>query len=111
VTIFKPGDDIVTGLRALDTPGHTQGHVAFEIAGDGGLIVGADALTHPLISFRHPQWRPVADHVAEQAVATRLRLLDRLATDRLKLIGFHLPYPGVGIVERTSGSYRFVPMA
>jgi len=36
---------------------------------------------------------------------------DRLAADRSKLIGFHLPYPGVGTVERMDGAYRFVPVA
>lgn len=108
VTTVKPGDDIVTGLRVLATPGHTQGHVAFELAGGDGLIVGGDALTHPLISFQHPEWRPAADHVPDQAVATRRALLDRLATNRAKLIGFHLPYPGVGVVERKDGAYRFV---
>ena len=108
VKMVKPGDDIVTGLRVLATPGHTQGHVALELAGGDGLIVGGDALTHPLISFRHPEWRPAADHVPDQAVTTRRALLDRLATDRAKLIGFHLPYPGVGVVERKDGAYRFV---
>jgi hypothetical protein len=49
--------------------------------------------------------------VPEQAAATRARLLDRLATDRAKLIGFHLPYPGVGIVERKDLAYRFVRVA
>jgi hypothetical protein len=27
------------------------------------------------------------------------------------LIGFHLPYPGVGTVERKNSAYRFVPAA
>lgn len=108
VTMVKPGDDIVTGLRVISTPGHTQGHVSLELAGGDGLIVGGDALTHPLISFQHPEWRPTADHVPEQAVETRRKLLDRLATDKIELIGFHLPYPGVGVVERKDGTYRFV---
>ena len=108
VKMVKPGDDIVTGLRVIDTPGHTQGHVAFELAGGDGLIVVGDALTHPLISFQHPEWRTAADHVPDQAVATRRALLDRLATDHAKLIGFHLPYPGVGVVEQKDGAYRFV---
>jgi glyoxylase-like metal-dependent hydrolase (beta-lactamase superfamily II) len=108
VKMFKPGDDIITGLRAVATPGHTQGHVSLELAGGDGLIVGGDVLTHPLISFAHPEWKPTADHVPDQAVETRKRLLDRLAADRLKLIGFHLPYPGVGTVERKDGAYRFV---
>jgi glyoxylase-like metal-dependent hydrolase (beta-lactamase superfamily II) len=66
-------------------------------------------LTHPVISFQHPEWRTTADHQPERAIATRKRLLDRLATDRTRLIGFHLPYPGVGVVERKDGAYRFVP--
>lgn len=108
VKMFKAGDDIVTGLRAIATPGHTQGHVALELAGGDGLIVGGDVLTHPLISFAHPEWKPTADHVPNVAVETRNRLLDRLAVDRSRLIGFHLPYPGVGAVERKDGAYRFV---
>lgn len=109
--MMMPGDDIVTGLRVLDTPGHTQGHVSLELAGGEGLIVGGDALTHPLISFQHPGWKTIADHVPEQAIETRKKLLDRLAADRMKLIGFHLPYPGVGMVERKDSAWRYVPAA
>src|SRR5689334_9541465 len=108
VRMVKPGDDVVTGVRVLATPGHTQGHVSLEVAGGDGLVIGGDALTHALISFRHPEWRPQADHVPDLAAATRARLLDRLATDRMKLIGFHLPWPGVGHVERKDRAYRFV---
>ena len=108
VKMFKPGDEIVTGLAILDTPGHTQGHVSLALAGGDGLIVGGDVLTHQLVSFMHPEWKPAADHVPDLAVATRRKLLDRLATDKSKLIGFHLPYPGVGVVERKDNAYRFV---
>jgi glyoxylase-like metal-dependent hydrolase (beta-lactamase superfamily II) len=108
VKIYKAGDDIVTGLRAIATPGHTQGHMSLELAGGESLIVGGDVLTHPLISFAHPEWRPTADHVPDVAVETRKRLLDRMAADRARLIGFHLPYPGIGTVERRDGAYRFV---
>ena len=111
VKLVNAGDDIVAGLRIIDTPGHTQGHVSIELAGSDGLIVGGDVLTHPLISFQYPQWKTIADHVPDQAIATRRKLLDRLATDRSKLIGFHLPYPGIGVVDRKDAAYRFVPAA
>jgi glyoxylase-like metal-dependent hydrolase (beta-lactamase superfamily II) len=111
VTLVNAGDEIVAGLRLIDTPGHTQGHVSLELAGGDGVIVAGDVLTHPLISFQHPDWKPIADHVPDQAIATRRKLLDRLAVDRSKVIGFHLPYPGVGLVERKDGAYRFVPAA
>jgi len=111
VTLVNAGDEIVAGLRLIDTPGHTQGHVSLELAGGDGVIVGGDVLTHPLISFQHPDWKPIADHLPDQAIATRRKLLDRLAIDRSMLVGFHFPYPGVGLVERKDGAYRFVPAA
>jgi glyoxylase-like metal-dependent hydrolase (beta-lactamase superfamily II) len=108
--MVKGGDEIVPGLSVVDTPGHTQGHISLALAGNDGLTVGGDVLTHPLISFRHPEWRSPADHVPDQAVTTRRKLLDRLVADRSRLIGFHLPYPGLGTVERRDGAYRFVPI-
>ena len=111
VRMVKAGDEIVAGLRVIDTPGHTQGHVSFELTGGEGLIVGGDVLTHPMISFQYPEWKPIADHVPDKAIATRRKLLDQLAKDRSKFIGFHLPYPGVGTVERKDSAYRFVPAA
>ena len=113
VRLIKPGDDIVAGMGAIDTAGHTPGHLAIEIAaGREALIVLADALTHPTISFAHPDWMPAADHFdPERAVATRKTLLDRLATDRNRVIGYHLPFPGIGFVERDGAAYRFVPIS
>jgi len=95
----------------LDTSGHTAGHVSIEIsAGPDAMVVLGDALTHPTISFAHPDWVPTADHHdARGAAAMRRRLLDKLATDRQHVIGFHLPFLGVGRVESIGRAYRFVP--
>jgi hypothetical protein len=74
------------------------------------MVVLSDALTHIIISFAHPDWMPAADHHDPQrAAAVRKTLLDKLATDRERGIGFHLPSLGIGIVERSRSSYRFVP--
>ncbi|MCB0057674.1 MAG: hypothetical protein KDE45_11630, partial [Caldilineaceae bacterium] len=106
---LKPGQEIVPGIRAFDTPGHTQGHISLEIAGGGEtLVVLGDALTHPVISFQYPDWRPAADHVPEQAAETRKKLLDRLATEKSRVIGYHLPFPGIGRVEKKDGAYSYV---
>ncbi len=106
---IKTGDDIVTGMRLIATPGHTQGHASLEIAGGSEtLMVLGDALTHPVISFAHPDWRPAADHEPERAVETRKKLLDRLATEKARVIGYHLPFPGTGRVEKKGTSYLYV---
>lgn len=105
---IKPGDDIVSGLRVIATPGHTQGHISLELAGGSeSLVILGDALIHPVISFAHPEWRPAADHQPDVAAATRKALLDRLATDKSRVIGYHLPFPGVGRVERKGSSYVY----
>jgi glyoxylase-like metal-dependent hydrolase (beta-lactamase superfamily II) len=107
-TRLKGGDNIVPGLRALETPGHSPGHIAIEVAGGDGLIVGGDAITHYLLSFGYPKWPSQGDQDNDLAATTRARLLDRLAADKTRLIGYHLPYPGTGHAERKDGAYRFV---
>ena len=108
ISMFKPGAELVTGLRAIDTSGHTPGHVSFEV-GDGKSLVAVlgDALTHPVVSFEYPDWQPAMDQEADKAVATRKRLLDRLAADKHQLIGYHLPEPGLGRVVRKGQGFAF----
>ena len=109
--LIAPGTDIASGIRAIDTAGHTAGHIGVEIAsGNEMVVVLADALMHPIISFAHPEWSPAADHHdPERAIATRKQLLGRLASEKSLAIGFHLPFPGLGHVEMDGFAYRFVP--
>ena len=109
--LIAPTADIASGIRSIDTSGHTAGHISLEItSGNEALLVLADALTHPTISFAHPEWSPAADHHdADRAVATRKSLLGRLASDKSLAIGYHLPFPGLGRVEAQGSAYRFVP--
>ncbi|MBL8590366.1 MAG: MBL fold metallo-hydrolase [Methylobacteriaceae bacterium] len=110
VQTFRPGAEVAPGVVALDTAGHTPGHVAFAVSGGGAsLVVLGDALTHPALSFRRPDWATGADQDPAQAVATRKKLLDRLATDRLPFIGYHLPTPGLGRAEAKDGAWRYLP--
>jgi glyoxylase-like metal-dependent hydrolase (beta-lactamase superfamily II) len=108
LTTVKAGDDIIGGMRILDTPGHTPGHISLELAGGDGLIVVGDVLANAAVSFAHPEWRFAIDTVPEVAIASRRRLLDRAAAERTRLIGSHWPYPGLGMAERSGGAYRFV---
>ena len=108
---IEPGREIVAGIRMLDASGHTAGHMCVELSsGRESMVVLGDALTHPIVSFAHPQWMPAADHHDPQrAAAVRKSLLEKLATERQRVVGFHLPFPGTGFVERGGSSYRFVP--
>lgn len=106
---FKPGDDIITGMATLETGGHTPGHISLEIShGNETFLVLGDALTHHIVSFQHPSWVSGNDHEPQRAIKTREKLLDKMATGNTRLIGYHLPDPGVGRVERVGTAYQYV---
>ncbi|PTW63344.1 secreted protein [Breoghania corrubedonensis] len=110
VTFLKPGDMPVPGVEAVDTNGHTPGHVSFMLhGGTDPVLVTGDAITHSVISFERPDWEIGSDQDRAQGAVTRTALLDRLAADKAAIVGFHLPYPGIGTVERAGAGYRFAP--
>jgi glyoxylase-like metal-dependent hydrolase (beta-lactamase superfamily II) len=109
VTMLKAGDEIVPGMSVIDSAGHTPGHVSFLLEGGEGLILPGDAITEPSVFFAHPEWKFGFDADPDLAVTNRKALLDRAATDKLKMLGFHWPYPGVGFAERKDNAYRYVP--
>lgn len=105
----QPGVEIAPGVTLVDTSGHTPGHVSVLLSsGSERLLVGGDVLTQSIVSFARPDWRWGADMDAAKAAASRRRTLDMLATDRVALLGTHLPWPGMGRVERAGDAYRFL---
>ena len=103
--IVKPGTDLATGVRVVDTAGHTPGHISIEVGnGNDTAMVLGDALTHPIISFEHPDWSPAVDQDKERGIATRKALLKQLAANNSRIIATHLPAPGIGrVVAKGTG--------
>jgi glyoxylase-like metal-dependent hydrolase (beta-lactamase superfamily II) len=107
---IKPGDEVLSGVHAVDAAGHSPGMMAFLIESEGQrLLVWADTCTHYVISVQRPDLPFDLDDDKEKAIATRKHVLDMAATDELFVVGFHMPFPGLGYVERISSGYRWVP--
>jgi len=101
--------EVLPGVEAIDTSGHTPGHTSYMLHGGGdSLLVVGDAISNSVISFEKPTWHSGTDQDPDKGVKTRTALLDRLATDQTKIIGYHLPHPGQGVAERNGTAYRFV---
>ena len=111
IKLFKTGAEVLPGIMALDTSGHTPGHVSFELAGGDGMIVTGDAITNPMVFFAHPDWKFNFDADHNTAIANRKKLLDMASAGKKKLLGYHWPYPGIGIAEKKDGAYVYVPAA
>uniref|UniRef100_UPI0031588AE5 MBL fold metallo-hydrolase n=1 Tax=unclassified Phaeobacter TaxID=2621772 RepID=UPI0031588AE5 len=111
ITRFKDGEEILPGVAARATFGHTPGHMSFELrSGSESVMVLGDAIGNHHVSFAEPSWHVGTDHDPQVAAATRVRLLDQLAQEQTRVIGYHLPDGGLGQVERSGDSYRFVPL-
>lgn len=112
ITTANPGDEIAPGISLIDTAGHTPGHCAVAVrSGTSDLLIAGDALTHAAVSFGAPQWKWGSDIDWQTAAASRVRLLEEAATRKALVAGYHLPWPGVGRVEKAGSAYRFVPGA
>lgn len=110
-TVARNNHEIAPGLRLIDTPGHTLGHMSLVIESDGNsLIALGDCMSHAFMSVEQPRWVNSVDMDKEATVSTRLRLLDMAATDGMAVLGYHFPFPGVGhIAKDAAGGYRFIP--
>jgi glyoxylase-like metal-dependent hydrolase (beta-lactamase superfamily II) len=110
VTTFRPGAEVSPGITAVATEGHSPGHCSFMVSdGNAQLLVIGDAVNNPAFFMANPEWVPVFDQDPTMAVETRKRLLDRAATDRVQVVGYHFPMPATGRVERAGTGYRLVP--
>ena len=110
VNLFDSKDEIVDGIKALLTPGHSPGHMSFEIgrSSQKALVVG-DALNNHHVAFRKPEWISAGlDQDPYLAAETRKKLLEKIVFEQLKIVGFHLPNGGIGHVEKIGEGYNFV---
>ena len=101
VELFDDSQEILPGIMAMASYGHTPGHMAFELrsGSDAALVVG-DAIGNHHVAFARPGWESGSDQDMTTAAQNRMRLLDRLASEKMYLVGFHLPNGRIGRQNR-----------
>jgi glyoxylase-like metal-dependent hydrolase (beta-lactamase superfamily II) len=109
-SLVKPGDSIASGISAVDTSGHTIGHLAVQVAsGNQTLWHLGDSGGHALLSLRFPDHYLGFDSDPQKAVATRARLWQAAAADGISVVGYHFPWPAVGKIRKSGSAYEYVP--
>jgi glyoxylase-like metal-dependent hydrolase (beta-lactamase superfamily II) len=103
-------EEVLPGIRSIPSPGHTPGHICLGLeAGGKEVLFTGDAIAYTHAAFEHPEWQNLVDADPEEAGRTRRRLLDRAATDRMLILGYHFPFPGLGYALPQGGAYRWHP--
>ena len=107
---FKWGDEVVTGITAVEASGHTPGHTAFVIAsGNAKMMYVADITNTPVLFAANPDWKVMFDMDPDKAIATRKRILDMAATDKIRLSFYHASFPATGFIAKEGAGYRYIP--
>ena len=105
---FKDGQEFLPGIQALAAPGHTIGHSAFMITSEGKTLCAiGDTTHHQVLLFEKPLIEFAFDTDPKQAAATRVRILDMLAADRIPMIAYHFPWPGIGYAAKSGAGFRY----
>ena len=106
VTQYEPDKEVAPGITSVATYGHTPGHSSFIVAsGNGKVFVQSDVTNLPLF-VRNPGWHLMFDQDANMAEATRRKVYDMLASERMMVQGFHYPFPSRAYIEKTATGYR-----
>ncbi len=109
VDIIDSEVEIVPGIRVISAPGHTPGHMVLLISSEGEqLLCVSDAVLHP-IHLEQPEWCAAVDLIPEQVATTRRRLLARACDEKILVLAFHFPFPGLGFVIQKGDAWRWQP--
>jgi glyoxylase-like metal-dependent hydrolase (beta-lactamase superfamily II) len=111
---FKPfsGDvELVPGIRAVATPGHTAGHTIYIVESKGQrLMLWGDLMHAAAVQFPDPAVTIRFDTDSEQATAQRKKVFADAAEHRDWVAGAHLSFPGIGHLRASGTGYVFVPV-
>jgi glyoxylase-like metal-dependent hydrolase (beta-lactamase superfamily II) len=110
VTPYEWGKEVVPGLLAVETVGHTPGHTSYVLSsGSGKVFIQSDVTNNPNLFATNPGWHAFFDQDGDVAEKTRRRIYDMVVAEKLQVQGFHYPFPGLGNVVKDGNGYRVVP--
>ena len=109
--LFQKGE-VFPGVTAMPLPGHTPGHTGYMVSsGNAQMLIWGDIVHVPEVQTARPEACMVFDSDATQAEATRRRIFDVVATDKMLVTGMHLHFPGFTRLIKSGTGYRLIPAA
>jgi glyoxylase-like metal-dependent hydrolase (beta-lactamase superfamily II) len=105
---FADGAEVVPGVRAIATPGHTIGHTSFLVASGGQqLFIQGDVSTLHQLFVKNPGWHVSFDSDGPMAEATRRKFFERVIAEKGMIAGYHFGFPNVGTLAKDGNGYAF----
>ncbi len=107
---FEGEIEVLPGVRAMATPGHTIGHTSYHLSsGNQQLIVAGDVTNIRALTMTNPGWHVVFDADPVVAEAGRRKLFERAVAENITVTGYHWGFPGAGTIAKQGNGYALVP--
>jgi glyoxylase-like metal-dependent hydrolase (beta-lactamase superfamily II) len=108
IVFVKDGQEILPGITAMATPGHTVGHMIYMLNSDGkqACFIG-DLTHHQILLVERPRLEFAYDTDPKQSAQSRVKALEMFAKDRTLMLAFHFPWPGAGYVSKQGDGFRY----
>ena len=108
---FEPGAQLLPGIRAMSTHGHTPGHSSYLVESKGSkLLVMGDLIHVAAVQFPHPEVTIAFDVDPKAAKAMREDVFAQAAKDGTAVAAAHVAFPGMGHLLSEGGGYRWLPL-
>ena len=110
---FKPfngNTDLVPGIKAVATRGHTPGHSIYVVESrEQRLILWGDLMHAAAVQFPEPSVTIKFDTDSKAAAAQRKAQYADAAKRGHWVAAAHLPFPGIGHLRAVGKGYEFIP--
>ena len=109
LVFFKDNQEILPGITAISAPGHTVGHTMFMVTSEGkSFCFLGDLSHHAVLLLEKPRMEFAYDTDPKQAAATRVKMLDMLAANKIPVMSYHFAWPGYGHVVKAGDGFRYI---
>ena len=111
---FKPFDgdtELVPGVKAVASYGHTAGHTIYVVQSKGQkLVLWGDLMHVAAVQFENPAVTIKFDTDSKAAAAQRKKAYRDAARHGYLVAGAHLSFPGIGRLRAEGKGYAWLPV-
>jgi len=100
--------EFVPGISAVPTFGHTPCHTAIMVTSNGQRLFHIVDAFHQPYQAEHPEWAHRGDWNREIALETRRSILKWAADEKLLVMAYHIPNPGLGYIAEKDGAWTWL---